>query len=59
VKVTKLHNGAFSREFSREFDISILKIELNDGTTVCFEDEIKTVIEFWRKYLSSNFGISL
>lgn len=59
VKETKLHNGGFSREFSRDFDISILEIELNDGTTVYFEDEIKNVIEFWRDYLNSNFGLNL
>jgi hypothetical protein len=56
---TELHNGEYSnQEYSREYDISILKIKQPDGTTLFFEDEIQTVINFWKDYFE-NLGISL
>ncbi len=51
VKATDLHLGDFSNDFSRDFDISSLDIELNDGSKIYFEDEIETVISFWTIYL--------
>ena len=59
IKETELHHGAFSKEFSREFDISALEIELNDGTFIYFEDEIKTVIDFWTRYLQTTLNITI
>lgn len=57
VKETNLHQGGFSSDFSRDFDISTLDIELNDGTKIYFEDEIETSINFWRQYLTSTFNL--
>ena len=57
VKRTELHRGVFSKEFSREFDTSHLKITLGDGTKIYFEDEIKKVISFWTQYLESTLNI--
>ena len=57
VKRTELHCGVFSKEFSREFDTSHLKIILGDGTKIYFEDEIKKVISFWTQYLESTLNI--
>ncbi|WP_405376596.1 hypothetical protein [Nonlabens sp. Asnod3-A02] len=50
LKNTKKHNGAFSREFSSEFDISYLEIELDNGTKLSFEEEIDKVKAFWETY---------
>lgn len=55
IKETSIHQGAFSSEFSREFDITTLNIELNNGTELYFEDEIERSINFWRQYLHSTF----
>jgi hypothetical protein len=59
VKETNLHEGPFSREFSREFDTTTLEMELNDGTKIYFEDEIEKVINFWRQYFQSTLQISI
>ena len=53
IKATELKLGVFSKEFSREFDTSHLKIELRDGKKIYFEDEIKTAINFWSEYIKS------
>ena len=50
MKSTELKKGAFSKAFSRGFDIPSLIIELQDGTKIYFEDEIQKVIDFWTKY---------
>lgn len=59
VKETKLHKGAFSSDFSRDFDISTLDIELNDGTKIYFEDEIEIAITFWQGYLKTTFNLPI
>lgn len=59
IKETKLHEGAFSSGFSRGFDISTLDIELNNETIISFEDEIKKVISFWKKYLQSTLNLTI
>jgi len=59
IKDTTLHQGAFSSDFSRDFDISTLDIELNDGTKIYFEDEIETSINFWIQYLNSTFNLTI
>jgi hypothetical protein len=57
IKDTTLVKGSFSIDFDRDFDISTLNIELNDGTKSNFEDEIGIAVNFWMKYLQSNFNI--
>jgi len=59
VKETTLDKGSFSSDFSRDFDISTLDIELNDGTKIYFEDEMEKVISFWTKYLQSTFNLTI
>lgn len=56
---TNLHQGAFSNEFSREFDITTLDITLKNGTQIYFEDEIEKTIEFWKRYLNSQFNLNV
>ena len=57
IKETILHKGIFSSDFSRDFDVSTLDIELKDGKRIYFEDELSTTINFWNKYLQTNFNI--
>jgi len=59
VKETNLHEGTFDSTFDRTFDISTLEIKLNDGTKIYFEDEIGSVITFWKLYLQSTFQITI
>lgn len=59
VSESNIHNGAFSREFSREFDVSYLYLLLNDGTKLAFEDEMESVMTFWKQYFVSNFGVTV
>lgn len=59
VKETTFHKGDFSSDFSRDFDISSLDIELKDGTKIYFEDEIETTISFWIQYLKSTFNLAI
>ena len=47
LKTTKKHNGAFSNAFSRGFDISVLLVELRDGTELYFEDIADRIYAFW------------
>jgi hypothetical protein len=54
LKNTERQIGAFSREFSKEFDTTHLGIELMDGTKLDFEEEIDKVKIFW-----DNFFINL
>ena len=59
IKGTSLHKGSFSNDFSRDFDISTLEIELKDGTKIYFEDEIENTVKFWKEYLETNFQIPI
>lgn len=47
IKKTKRNKGAFSSAFSRDFDVSVLEVELVDGTTKYFDDAVKEVMTFW------------
>ena len=53
VKKTKEHKGSFSRDFSRDFDISVLEIDLMDGNKVYFDDRVREVLEFWSYRLTT------
>ncbi|MEE4259953.1 MAG: hypothetical protein V2I62_09345 [Bacteroidales bacterium] len=59
IKDTNLHIGDFNDDFNRDFDISMMVIKLEDGTRVCFEDEIKIVMNFWTKYLKETIKMDL
>lgn len=59
VQDTAFHGGAFSREFSRDFDVSYLTVTLDDGSVIAFEDALSRVIAFWKAYLVREFGLTL
>lgn len=59
IKDAKQHDGDFNSDFSRDFDISILEIEFEDGTTLYFEDELEKVVEFWKSYFITTLNINL
>lgn len=59
VEDTELHHGGFSSDFSNDFDVSGLEISMKDGSRLFFEDEMETVIEFWKKYLRDNHKIDV
>ena len=59
VKNTTISTGAFSSDFSRDFDISTLVIELNDGSEIYFEDEIEKAMIYWEDYFKTELGVTI
>jgi hypothetical protein len=51
VHKTIRHDGDFTDEFTREFDVSVLEVELTDGSTWYFDEIVKEVLAFWRSKL--------
>ncbi|WP_415890989.1 hypothetical protein ACMXYV_06770 [Neptuniibacter sp. SY11_33] len=47
IRKTQKHKGAFSSGFSQGFDVSVLEIQLTDGTEVCFIEAVQQAIEYW------------
>ena len=45
-----MRHGAFSKAFSRAFDIGGLFLTLHDGSKVYFDDVADKVLNFWRRY---------
>ena len=45
-----MRHGAFSKAFSREFDIGGLFLTLHDGSKVYFDDVADKVLNFRRRY---------
>lgn len=54
VDKTHLHHGDFNQDFSRDFNISSLIITMKDGEKKYFEDEIETVVNFWKDYFNEH-----
>ena len=52
VRRANRRGGAVSQAFSRAFDISRLEIELNDGTTIDFEDAMEAAVAYWVGFFS-------
>lgn len=50
LKNTDSHDGAFSDDFSDEFDVSGLLVELNDGREFYFHSIADKIYEFWTAY---------
>ena len=50
----RFQGGAFSRDFSRDFDISRLEIELPGGQTIFFNDVADRAVDFWSKFFDDN-----
>ena len=48
------HGGAFSRGFSRDFDISRLEIELPGGCSVWFIDVVDQATLFWSQFFEDH-----
>jgi hypothetical protein len=48
-----MKQGAFSKAFSRAFDIGGLFLTLHDGTRVYFDNVADKVLTFWRSYFDS------
>jgi hypothetical protein len=42
------HGGAFSREFSRDFDISRLQIVVGSNPPIWFSDAVEAVLHHWQ-----------
>lgn len=51
VKSTENHNGAFSSGFSKDFDVSCLRMEVEENQVVYFNEEIAKALSFLRMYL--------
>ena len=58
VQETKLHEGAYSDEYSREYDISTLQVVVNNET-YNFIDELENVRDFWKEYFSNELNINM
>ena len=50
----RFKGGAFSRGFSRGFDISRLEIELLDGQRIMFNDVVDRAVGFWSIFFDDN-----
>ena len=50
----RFKGGAFSHDFSRDFDISRLEIELPGGQTIFFNDVLDRAVNFWSKFFDDN-----
>ena len=50
----RFHGGAFSRGFSRGFDISRLEIKLPGDQTKFFNDVLDRAVNFWSKFFDDN-----
>lgn len=48
-----MKQGAFSKAFSRAFDIGGLFLTLHDGTRVYFDNVADKVLTFWSSYFDS------
>ena len=49
---TKRHGGAFSRAFSRAFDISKLVLVMPDETELDFEEMVAQALRFWEEFFT-------
>ena len=54
IDAARQHDSAFSREFSRDFDISFGELILPDGQEVWFLDAAERTLEFWSRFFEEN-----
>ena len=59
VKETKSHKGAFSSAFSKAFDVSSLRIELENEVFVYFDDELDKVDSFLKNLFRNTLNINV
>lgn len=46
------HSGAYSSAYSNAYDVSVLEVELTDGSVVYFDDVVKSVYEYWQSKIA-------
>jgi hypothetical protein len=49
-----MSHGAFSKGFSRDFDIGGLYLILHDGTKMYFDNVADKILEHWKNYFKSH-----
>jgi hypothetical protein len=49
-----MRHDAFSKAFSRAFDIGGLSLTLHDGSKVYFDNVADKVLSFWKDYFDGN-----
>ncbi|HDN9020725.1 TPA: hypothetical protein P2I16_002753 [Aeromonas salmonicida] len=54
IRKAQVHKGAFSSGFSNGFDISVLQVELTNGSIFEFDREVRKSLDYWLKILSVN-----
>jgi hypothetical protein len=59
VKETQSHKGAFSSGFSRGFDVSCLRIELENKVFVYFDDELDKVDVFLKDLFHNTLKVNV
>lgn len=59
VKSAEKHGGAFPSDFNKSFDIPRLKLTLQNGNIVYFDEEIVKVREFWKNYFTKTLGMNV
>ncbi len=59
IKKTEKHLGQYSSQYSSDYNITILKIEMENGETLYFIDEIELVINFWKNYFKNKLKIAI
>ena len=52
-KTAKMQRGAFSRAFSRGFDISQLVLVMQDGTELVYDDVVAQAVRFWEEFFAA------
>jgi len=50
-----IHQGAYSKGFSRAFDIGGLFLTLHDGSEIYFDNVADKVVGFWKNYFSQHY----
>ncbi|MEZ9392872.1 hypothetical protein AB4222_13310 [Vibrio splendidus] len=59
VKETKSHKGAFSSAFSKAFDVSSLRIELENEVFVYFDDELDKVNSYLEGLFCNRLNVNV
>ena len=50
---TGLHAGAFTKEFTREFDVLRFIIIIDNETTLDFHDTLIATIDYWKTFFNT------
>ena len=58
VKATETHGGAFSRGFSRDFDVPCLRLAIDGERWVYFDDQLAIARTYWEQFFNQIRGAS-